>query len=107
MHALIGAQRVNLNDMRLFWKIQDRIDLSPEERELIGFQQREINGMQQVGWDASKSIPEKEYDFSTEEITKLSEVINQWQSGYMVQSDRVWLEPLLQQLEISTNGHKP
>jgi hypothetical protein len=105
LHALIGAQRATVDDMRLWWRIQDRIELDGEEREAIGYQIGQINGMQQVGWDATKTLPLKEYEFSGDEMQKLTAMINQWQAGYMVASDRLWLEPLLTALE--RNGSEP
>jgi len=106
LHALIGAQRASVADTRMWWKVQDRIDLSEEERERIGYRVQRINGIDQVGWDASKQLPEKEYEFSSDEFEKLSQAVKDWQPGYLIQADRQWLEPLLIQMEggASLNG---
>lgn len=99
LHALIGAQRANVDDMRLFWKIQDRIDLSPKEKEAIGYQIRQVNGQQQIAWDATCGLAPVEFDFLPEEVAKLGKIVKEWSPGYMIAADRVWLEPLLGQLE--------
>lgn len=104
VHALIGAQRANVDDMRLFWKIQDRIELSPEEKELISYQIRQRDGQQQITWDSTKYLPPKEVELSPDEVQKLGKIIKEWQGGYMIAADRIWLEPLLYQLEASPNG---
>lgn len=99
LHALIGAQRANVDDMRLFWRVQDRIDLSPEEKDSIGYQIRQVNGQQQIAWDATRFLAPKEVEFSTDEFQKIGNIVKTWQSGYMIGADRIWLEPLLGQLE--------
>lgn len=99
LHALVGAQRANVDDMRLWWKVQDRIDLSLEERKAINFRVQQVNGMQQVGWDPNAQLPPAEYEFSPDEFSKISKMIQEWQPGFMIQADRIWLEPLLAQLE--------
>jgi len=35
LHALMGAQRCSVDDVRFWWKLQDRIDLSDKELEAI------------------------------------------------------------------------
>lgn len=99
LHALIGAQRANVDDMRLFWKLQDRIDLSPDEKLAIGYQVRQMNGQQQIAWDSTQSLAPREFEFSQDEFQKISNVVKTWQPGYMIAADRTWLEPLLFQLE--------
>ena len=100
LHALMGAQRVNLDDLRLLWKLQDRIDLDAEQRAAINFQIREINGMQQATWDLSKSsFSPAEYEFTTEEFNRIARMVKEWQPGFLTTADRRWLEPLLVQLD--------
>jgi hypothetical protein len=99
LHALIGAQRCNVDDTRLWWKVQDRIDLSAEEKKAIDFRVQQVNGMQQVAWDPSKQLPPAEYEFSPDELAKIQKTVQEWQPGFMIQADRQWLEPLLEQLE--------
>ena|SRR6516225_2073062 len=99
LHALIGSQRANVDDTRLWWKVQDRIDLSDAEKQAIGFKVQQVNGMQQVGWDMNKTLPPTEYEFNAEEFGKISKALKEWQPGFLIQADRQWLEPLLEQLE--------
>lgn len=99
LHALIGAQRASVDDMRLYWKLQDRINLTDSEREAVGYRTLMVDGLQQVGWDASKVLPPQEYEFTPEEFQKLTKVVRSWEPGYLASGDRQWLEPLLDQLE--------
>jgi hypothetical protein len=106
LHALIGAQRGSVDDVRLYWKLQDKIELSDEEREKINFRVIDVNGQQQAAWDLVPNAP-VEYEFTAEELSRLSRVIKEWQAGF-VAADRRWLEPLLAQLDhVSTNGNQP
>jgi hypothetical protein len=104
LHALIGQQRASVDEMRMYWRLQDRIDLSEEEREAIGWQTREVNGQKQTAWDSSRGLPPKEFEMTDEEMKKVLNVVKSWQQGYMVGAERIWLEPLLGQLE---NGAQP
>jgi len=104
LHALIGAQRGSLDETRLLWKLQDRIELTDAEKEAVGYRTQIVNGMQQVGWDSAKGLPPKEYEFTDEEYQKLNNVVRSWQPGYLASGDRQWLEPLLEQLE---SGDEP
>jgi hypothetical protein len=104
LHAIIGAQRASVDDMRLYWRVQDRIDLSYEEKEAIGYQVRQQNGQSQIAWDSNCGLAPKEFEFSPDEVQKLQNIIKQWQAGYQIGGDRIWLEPLLGQLE---NGSAP
>ena len=37
LHALMGAQRASVDEVRLWWRLQDMIDLTPEERTQINY----------------------------------------------------------------------
>lgn len=105
LHALIGSQRANVDDMRLYWKVQDRIELSPDEKEAIGWHLRQNeNGPPQIAWDSTRWLAPKEIEFSPDEVQKIVKVVKEWQPGYLINADRMWLEPLLGQLE---NGSGP
>ena len=104
LHALIGAQRASVDEMRLFWKVQDRIDLNDAERDKIGYREEQVNGMQQIVWDVYKQLPPQEFEFSSDEFKKISKTVKDWQPGYLIKADRRWLEPLLEQLDFSENG---
>ena|SRR5215471_5091635 len=104
LHALMGAQRCSVDDVRFWWRLQDRIDLSREERTAINFRVQEFNGQQQATWDPDGSLPPKEYEFTSDEFTRVAKVVKEWQPGFMTTFDRRWLEPLLVQLDASSNG---
>jgi hypothetical protein len=104
VHALIGMQRATVDEMRAFWKIQDAIDLSSEEKQAIGYHVQQVDGRQQIGWETGRTLAPKEYQFTQDEVQKIADVVKKWQSGYQIGADRIWLEPLLGQLE---NGASP
>jgi hypothetical protein len=103
LHALMGAQRGTVDQVRLFWKLQDRIQLSDPEKQAANFRLQDVNGMQQAVWDlvpANGNLPPVDYEFSDDEIARIRRVFKEWPPGF-VASDRRWLEPLLAQLERS------
>jgi hypothetical protein len=104
LHALVGAQRANLDDLRMLWKLQDRIELSAREKTLVNYRVEQANGGQQVMWDMTATLPLQEYEFNEQESARLSRVLKEWQPGYQIGADRSWLEPLLAQLEGAPEG---
>ena len=108
LHALIGAQRGSVDELRMWWRLQDRIELSTEEKEAVGFKVIEQNGQSLVQWDAQKTVPVKEYEFKDDEFQRLGKAVKEWPSGFLTGLDRKWIEPLLQQLDgaASSNGAK-
>lgn len=104
IHALMGAQRVNVDDLRMFWRLQDRINLSDEERQAIGYRIEQVNGNAQPTWNLNAQLPAVEYDFPQAEFDRIAKMVKEWQPGYLPSMDRRWLEPLLDQL--SSNGQK-
>lgn len=105
LHALMGAQRASLDDLRMLWKLQDRIDLSAKEKAAIGYRVQQVNGMQQALWDMQKSLPPMEYEFSEQEFARISRMLKEWQPGFLIGGDRQWLEPLMSQLDgLSVSG---
>lgn len=98
LHALMGAQRAALDDLRMLWKLQDRIELSAEEKKMIGYKVQTVNGMQQVQWDMAKILPAAEYEFSDAEFARIARMLKEWQQGF-ASADRLWLEPLMAQLD--------
>lgn len=99
LHALMGAQRATLDDLRLLWKLQDRIELSAQEKTSINYRIQQVNGMQQVMWDTSKALPPAEYEFSDPEFARIQKMMREWQPGFLIGADRQWLEPLMAQLD--------
>ncbi|HEX4593996.1 MAG TPA: hypothetical protein VH157_06960 [Bryobacteraceae bacterium] len=101
--ALIGAQRnAPVEDLRLYWRLLDRLELSSDERKDINFRLVKLDGTEQQvpQWDIKPDTPLREFDFSTDEFERLSKVVKDWQGGYGV-SDRFWLEPVLAQIELN------
>lgn len=99
LHTLIGAQRANVDDMRLWWRVQDRIELSPDEKLAIGYQVHTQNGQHQITWDVNCGLAPREFEFSQDEFQRIAKVVREWQPGFMISADRIWLQPLLEQFE--------
>src|SRR5262245_9169812 len=105
LHALMGTQKVSVNEMRAFWKLQDRIDLSDAEREAIGYRVEMMQGNEVPVWDRAKSLEPRSYEFTEAEAARIRKVIEEW-PHFITNADRKWLEPVLAQLpEGSQNGH--
>jgi hypothetical protein len=99
LHALMGAQRASVDELRTFWRLQDQIELTPEEKEAIGYKTVQANGQVQVQWDVGKDLPARTYEFKDEEFQRLGRMVREWQPGFLIGADRVWIEPLLAQLD--------
>jgi|SRR5215467_4891550 len=100
LHALMGAQRASLDDLRMLWRLQDRIDLTAREKEVINYRVTQVNGMQQVTWDANNvMLPSEVYEFNDAEFSRISRMLKEWQPGFLIGADRSWLEPLMAQLD--------
>jgi hypothetical protein len=106
LHALMGAQRASVDEVRLWWRLQDMIDLSAEEKVKIGYRLERVGEMMQPVWDPVKILPVREYELTADEFAKVERIIREWQPGFVAAADRRWLEPLLAQFEpASPNGH--
>lgn len=107
LHFLIGQQRGPVDDIRLCWRIQDKIVLSDAEKERIGYTVTANNGNTAIFWNA-QLVNAAAYDFTEEEFARIARAVKEWQGGYSG-NDRLWLEPLLSQLEqyehTTTNDH--
>ena len=98
LHALMGGQRGSVDDVRFFWKLQDRIALSEEEKKEVNFRFENVSGNQVAMWDVTPiAFRTKEFEFSNDEIERIRKMINEWQPGFSA-SDRMWLESLIQQV---------
>lgn len=105
LHALMGAQRgPTLDDTRAFWKLQDMIALSDEEKKAIDFKIVPVVGGSAPAWDAEKDLALRTFEFTTEELQRVENAVKGWQPGFMASVDRIWLEPLLEQFESAKNG---
>src|SRR5215831_18664784 len=99
LHALMGAQRVSVDDLRLFWRLQDMIQLTLEEKNAINYRTVQQNGMVQVQWDFVPDLPLKDYEFAPEDFQRLGKMVREWQPGFVIGADRQWMEPLMAQLD--------
>lgn len=107
LHALIGAQRANVDEMRAFWRLQDMIELTDEEKRVINY--RVItsgSAAGQVQWDVGKELPVREYELPDGDFERVVKVVKEWQPGFLTGADRYWMEPLMAQLHLdgSLNG---
>lgn len=107
LHALMGAQRASVDEVRLWWRLQDMIDLSDQERKQINYRMGRIGEVEQPMWDTNKNLPVREFEFSTEDFNKIEKIVKEWQPGFLASGDRRWLEPLLEQFGPTTkvNGN--
>lgn len=97
LHTILGGQRGTVDDIRLCWRIQDRIALSEEDKQRIAFTVTQSNGNQMASWDV-RMMHANEYDFPPEESARIARAMKEWQPGFGAY-DRTWLEPLLAQLD--------
>jgi hypothetical protein len=110
LHALIGAQRGNsVDEVRLWWRLQDRFELSEAERKQINFRVDKVGEAEQPAWDFEKKLL-KEFSLSEEEGNKIEALVTEWfkSRGFIVANDRRWLEPLLDQFlpePVKVNGN--
>ena len=105
LHALLGAQRADVGSIRAIWAVQDKLALGVDEEEAIDLKRELINGQERVVWNPSLSIPVKEFGFAEGEIARIKAAIETW-DGYGVNSDRRWLQPLIEVLAPEPKGDK-
>jgi hypothetical protein len=95
--ALMGTQRGNVAELRLFWDLQDRLELNDEERAAIRYRVAVQNGVEVPSWDPEAKLPVLEYEISEVEGQRLRRVIEEW-PHFLTAMDRKWILPLLDQL---------
>jgi len=98
LHLMMGAQRGSVDEIRLWWRLQDLIALDDQERTAIEYRTVRFGDAEQPQWNPSK-VSSRRYEFTTDEIERIRKLIKEWQHGFAA-SDRLWLEPLLAQLEV-------
>jgi hypothetical protein len=97
MISLLGAQRANVGEMRMFWGIIDRLELNEEEKDAIQFKLATANGMEIPSWNAELRLEPKAYEFSDVELQRMRRIIDEW-PHFITAVDRRWLTPLLDQM---------
>src|SRR5215467_10510335 len=108
LHVLMGAQRASVDEVRVWWRLQDRIELSNAEKQQIGYRMERIGQgpIEQPTWDPQKRIPARDFEFTVDEFGRIEKILREWQHGF-TGNDRPWLEPLLEQFETRVNGSAP
>ena len=105
LHALLGAQRgPSLDDTRAFWRMQDLIELSADEKKEIDYKIVPVGGAPDAfapQWNLIKAmaIEPRSFEFNSEELARLERAVKEWQPGFLASADRAWLEPLLRQFD--------
>jgi len=94
LHALLGAQRVDVGAIRAIWSIQDRIALDRIEETSIELAREVVNGQERAVWNNEKALAPRSFEFSEYEIARIKAAIQNWDS-YSAAIDRRWLEPLV------------
>lgn len=95
--VLMGLLECNVGETRAVWKLQDKLALTDEEKQAIGYFVQANNGNEVHGWDMSKTQPLKEYDLADSDIARIQRAVLQFPRHRVAQA-RPWLEPLLTQL---------
>lgn len=96
--ALCGAQRGNVAEMRQYWGLMDRLELSAQEKEAINYRVATAdNGVEVASWDRGLRPPPVEFEISEAEGQRLRKIIEEW-PHFLTQVDRLWIEPLLELL---------
>jgi hypothetical protein len=96
--ALMGAQKGSLAEIRQLWGMQDRLELSEEEKRSINL--RVIlrpDGAEATAWDSDKKLDSAGFDFTEAELRRLRKLIDEW--TLFTSADRIWVESLVEQIE--------
>ncbi len=100
LHALLGAQRADVGSIRAIWAVQDKLALDADEEKAIDLKRELVGGQERTVWNPALSIPSKEFQFTDNEIARIREALESWNS-YAAGADRRWLEPLIRALAAS------
>ena len=98
LHALIGAQRCNVDELRTCWRLQDESDLTDAEKKKINYRMVRVGDQATPVWDLVDNEP-VEYNFSDDDFARLKKLVKEWQPGFLTTADRQWLSPLLDQFD--------
>jgi len=103
LYALFGAQRgPTLDDTRAFWRLQYLIGLSDEEKAEIDYKVVAMGGGAFAPeWDQGKGsrVAPRAFELTADQLKRIERAVSEWQPGFFASMDRIWLEPLLMQLE--------
>ena len=98
---LIGAldrlESVGRRDGFAVCRLQERLELTDQEREAIGWRKMNVNnGQEFVSWNNNNGLPAKEYDLSEDDIKRLCNAIDKY--PVVLGRDKHWWVPLTAQL---------
>ncbi len=97
LHALLGAQRVDVGSIRAIWAVQDRLALDADEEKAVELKREMAAGQERVVWNPALSIPAKEFEFTDPELARIKAALQTWDS-FGANADRRWLQPLVENL---------
>lgn len=100
--AIMDQQPCKITTARAIWALQDKIRLSKEEAEALGYKEILVQGAKQPMWDATKTVPAKEYLMSDQEVALIKQAIDDMD---IRPAYRNWLEPLM--LDLDREPEKP
>ena len=92
----VRMQTGDAGALRAWWKLEDLFALDAKEKEAIKFQTRLVDMQEVYLWDASVPLPEKEVELDANDLARTKHALT---TAIHRGQDRVWLEPLLAQLD--------
>jgi hypothetical protein len=100
---LAGVQRGNVNEMRLFWGLQDRLALSDAEKRSVDYQvEVDASGLEQPRWNHPKArdTAPLAFELTEAEAQRVRRMLEEW-PNFLAMVDRIWIEPLMDQLPVA------
>jgi hypothetical protein len=97
LHALMGAQRADVDSIRAIWAVQDKIALDAHEERVLDLKREVTGGQERVVWNPALMIPGREFEFADAEVVRIKAALQMWESC-AAGADRRWLEPLISHL---------
>lgn len=92
----IRQQTGDAGNLRAWWKLEDLFALDAKEKDAIEFQTRLVEMQEVYLWDGSVSLPDKEVELDANALGRTKHAL---MTAIHRGQDRVWLEPLLAQLD--------
>lgn len=103
VHFIAGSQKGTVDEIRAYWSLQDMVQLTEEEKQSINYSLiRNGDGSSYPRWDVEPAAQTKAFEVTQEQMERLSRLVKGWPTYSGL--DRAWLEPLLAQLETTSNG---
>ena len=100
--TVLGSQDVKGRELHAVWHLLDLLDLDEEEKRSIDLRVEGVNGQTYQRWDDSK-ISSREFVLGASELLQLRVAIENF-AQFRGARDRVWLQPLLEQLDNGKGG---